>query len=169
MRVGAIDLLGGALVGLGATLMMDIWNTFLKPTFGIASLNYCMLGRWVRHLPSGVMRHASIAGSRSMPHECTVGWMAHYSIGAMLAVTFVVIGPREWLAQPTFLPALIFGVVTVVFPFFVLQPSLGFGIAGSRTPKPAQARLKSLVTHVVFGLGLYVCALAGTLLPGIPW
>jgi hypothetical protein len=46
-----------------------------------------------------------------------------------------------------------------VFPFFIMQPSLGLGIAASRTPKPMQARLKSLVTHTVFGVGLYVCAL----------
>ncbi|MBA3260744.1 MAG: DUF2938 family protein [Gemmatimonadales bacterium] len=35
----------------------------------------------------------------------------------------------------------------------------GLGIAASRTPNPTQARLKSLVTHTVFGVGLYVCAL----------
>ena len=53
----------------------------------------------------------------------------------------------------------VFGIATVVFPFFILQPSLGLGIAASKTPRPAQARLKSLVTHTIFGLGLYVCAL----------
>jgi hypothetical protein len=40
-----------------------------------------------------------------------------------------------------------------------MQPSFGLGIAASRTPNPTQARLKSLVTHTVFGIGLYVCAL----------
>jgi hypothetical protein len=65
----------------------------------------------------------------------------------------------HWLAEPTLMPALLYGIATVVFPFFILQPSLGLGIAGSRTARPAQARLKSLMTHVVFGVGLYVCAL----------
>jgi hypothetical protein len=40
-----------------------------------------------------------------------------------------------------------------------MQPSLGLGIAASRSPNPTRARLKSLVTHIVFGIGLYVCAL----------
>jgi hypothetical protein len=40
-----------------------------------------------------------------------------------------------------------------------MQPSFGLGMAAARTPKPAQARLKSLVTHAVFGVGLYVSAL----------
>jgi hypothetical protein len=39
-----------------------------------------------------------------------------------------------------------------------MQPSLGLGVAASRTPNPTQARLKSLVTHIVFGVGLYVSA-----------
>ena len=90
--------------------------------------------------------------------ECTAGWVAHYTIGLLLALVFVVLASGDWLARPTLLPALLYGIVTVVFPFFILQPSLGFGIAGSRTPHPTQARLKSLATHAVFGIGLYVCA-----------
>ena len=77
----------------------------------------------------------------------------------MLALVFVLLVSGEWLARPTALPALLFGIATVIFPFFILQPSLGLGIASSRSPNPTQARLKSLVTHTVFGIGLYVCAL----------
>jgi len=40
-----------------------------------------------------------------------------------------------------------------------LQPSFGLGVAASKTPHPNQARLKSLMTHTVFGLGLYLWAL----------
>jgi hypothetical protein len=57
------------------------------------------------------------------------------------------------------LPALFYGIGTVVFPFFIMQPSFGLGIAASRAPNPRHARLKSLATHTVFGLGLYVSAL----------
>ena len=148
------------LVGIGATLLMDLWNLLLKRGFGIPSLNYCLLGRWVCHMPSGIFRHSNIATSSPKPHECPVGWMAHYSIGIMLALVFVVVfAPDAWLARPTLLPALLYGLATVVFPLFVMQPSLGLGVASSRTPHPARARLKSLGTHLVFGLGLYVAAL----------
>jgi hypothetical protein len=84
--------------------------------------------------------------------------MAHYTIGVVFALAFVVLTSGDWLARPTLLPALLFGLGTVVFPFFIMQPSLGLGVAASRTPNPAQARLKSLVTHTVFGVGLYLCA-----------
>jgi uncharacterized membrane protein YagU involved in acid resistance len=133
--------------------MMDLWNLFLKRAFSIPSLNYCLLGRWVSHLPSGTLSHASIAAAPQKPHECAVGWVAHYSIGMVLALVFVLLGSGEWMARPTILPALLFGIATVVFPFFILPPSLGLGIASSRSPNPTQSRLKSLVTHTVFGVG----------------
>jgi hypothetical protein len=37
---------------------------------------------------------------------------------------------------------------------------MGMGIAGARTPKPTVTRLKSVVGHSVFGLGMYLTALA---------
>jgi hypothetical protein len=146
-------------VGVGATLVIDLWNGLLKRTFGIASLDYCLLGRWVRHMPDGTLRHASIAAAAPKSFECAVGWIAHYGIGVMLALVFVALTSGDWLAHPTVLPALLYGVATVVFPFFILQPALGLGVAASRTPNPMQARLKSLGTHIVFGAGLYLCAL----------
>jgi hypothetical protein len=157
--IAAKDIVGAVAIGIGATLMMDLWNLFLKRMFGIPSLNYCLLGRWVRHMPEGTLRHVSIAATPEKPHECTVGWIAHYTIGITLALGLVVIASGDWLARPTALPALLYGIATVVFPFFIMQPSLGLGIASSRTPNPTQARLKSLVTHIVFGAGLYICAL----------
>ena len=150
---------GAVVVGVGATLVMDLWNLFLRRAFGIPSLNYCMLGRWVAHIPGGTLRHASIAAAPAAPHECTIGWIAHYSIGMVLAIVFVLASPAGWLRHPTLLPALLYGLATVVFPFFVLQPSLGLGMASSKAPDPARARLKSLATHAVFGLGLYLWAL----------
>jgi hypothetical protein len=146
-------------IGIGATLAMDLWNLFLRQAFSIPSLNYCLLGRWIRHMPAGVFTHANIGTAPPKSHECAVGWVAHYSIGVAFAVAFVLAAPADWLMQPTLRPALVFGIGTVVLPLFVLQPSIGLGVAASRTPNPGRARLKSLATHTVFGVGLYVCAL----------
>ena len=159
MSIETSYILGAIAIGIGATLAMDLWNLFLKRMFSIPSLNYCLLGRWLRHMPGGTFRHASIAAAPQKPFECAVGRIAHYTIGVGLALVFVVLASGDWLARPTLLPALVYGIGTVVFPFFVMQPSFGLGVASSRTPKPMQARLKSLMTHTVFGVGLYVCAL----------
>jgi len=159
MSIEANYIFGAIAIGIGATLVMDLWNLFLKRTFSIASLNYCLLGRWLLHMPGGTFRHASLNAAPQKPFECTVGWIAHYTIGVVFALVFVFLPSGDWLAQPTLQPALLYGIGTVGFPFFIMQPSFGLGIAASRTPKPTQARLKSLVTHTVFGVGLYVCAL----------
>ena len=151
----------GVLLGIGATILMDVWNLFLKAAFGIPSLNYCFLGRWILHMPDGVFHHDSIGKASQKAGECIVGRVAHYTIGVSLAVLFVLIS-EGWLAQPTLVRALVFGIATVVFPFFLMQPALGLGVASSRAAKPTQARLKSLATHTIFGVGLYATALALT-------
>lgn len=160
MISAAAGLTSAVVIGIGATLAMDAWNLFLLRAFGIPSLSYCLLGRWVRHMFSGTLRHERIAAAAPKSHECAVGWTAHYTIGITLAAGFVVLTPDGWLERPTLLPALTYGIVTVVFPFFVMQPAFGLGIAGSRAPVPAHVRAKSLGTHAVFGLGLYAGALA---------
>nr|WP_202899843.1 DUF2938 family protein [Kordiimonas gwangyangensis] len=63
------------------------------------------------------------------------------------------------MKAPTPLPALAVGIGSIIAPFFIMQPAFGFGFAASRTPAPWKARLKSLVTHTVFGMGLYLTAL----------
>ena len=86
--------------------------------------------------------------------------MAHYATGVVFAGVFVsAIASADWLSRPTLVPALLYWIVTVVFPLCIMQPALGLGMASSRAPKPNQARLKSLGTHIIFGLGLYACAL----------
>jgi hypothetical protein len=42
---------------------------------------------------------------------------------------------------------------------------MGGGFAASRSPDPVAARLRSLGSHLVFGLGLYLIALAAAQLP----
>ena len=150
--------LDAVLIGLGATLLIDLWALFLRRVFRIRSLDYCLLGRWVLHMPKGRIVHSSIAAAARRPNECGVGWTMHYLIGTAFALIFVVLASEGWLERPTLLPALIFGAVTVLVPFLTMQPSFGLGIAASKTPHPNRARLKSLMTHSLFGVGLYLWA-----------
>jgi hypothetical protein len=151
-------LFGAIVVGLGATLFMDVWALLLKHVFGVPSANYCLVGRWLRHMPEGTFMHASIAAASNKRSECTVGWIAHYVIGTVYALVLVALVSGSWLARPTLLPAMLFGVGSVLVPYLIMQPSFGLGIAASRTPRPMQARLRSLMAHAAFGVGLYVCA-----------
>jgi hypothetical protein len=162
MRAG-VDYLLAAIVGVGATAVMDLWNLLVKYALGIPSLDYCLLGRWFGHMLDGTARHASIAAAAEKPFECVLGRIAHYTIGVILGVVFVALAPSDWLVRPSVMPPLIFGIVTVAFPFLIMQPSFGLGVAASKVPNPTQARLKSLMSHTAYGLGLYVCALVAGL------
>ena len=155
----ALSLMSAILIGLGATLATDLWALFLKHVFKITAPNYCLVGRWLRHMPEGTFKHSNIASAPQKSAECTVGWIAHYMIGITFAIAFVALAGNNWIQHPTLIPAVTFGVVTALMPFFIMQPSFGYGIAASKTSNPTQARLRSLMNHTVFGIGLYLFAL----------
>ena len=142
--------------GLCATLVMDAWSWLRQPLLGVAPPNYAMVGRWLLHMRHGQFRHTAIAASAAMPGEKAVGWLAHYLTGLAFAGILLGIAGQSWIEQPTLGPALLVGIGTVAAPFLLMQPGMGAGMAASRTPAPNAARLQSLLTHAVFGLGLYL-------------
>jgi hypothetical protein len=146
------------LIGAGATAVMDIWVVAQSRLLGIRPLDYGLVGRWLVHLTRGRFRHDAIAAAPPVRGERLIGWTAHYLIGIAFAAVLLAIWGLAWARQPTIGPALIVGIGSVAAPFLLMQPGMGAGIAASRTPRPAAARLRSLVTHAVFGLGLYAAA-----------
>ena len=146
------------LIGLGATLTFDLWALFLKHTFKITPSNMCLVGRWLLYMPEGIFKHSNIGSVPPKSAECIIGWIAHYMTGVMFAVAFVALAGNRWLQHPTLIPAITFGIVTVSAPFFIMQPAFGFGFAASKMSNPTQARLRSLMNHAVFGIGLYLTA-----------
>lgn len=147
------------LIGVGATVVMDLWALLRKRVFSSPSLNYALVGRWLGHMARGRFAHDGIAKAPPVRGEAPLGWVAHYAIGVAFAAVLLALAGLPWARAPSPLPALIVGLATIVVPFFVMQPAMGLGLAASRTPNPARARLQSLVTHAVFGIGLYVAAL----------
>ncbi len=155
-------------VGVGATLTMDVWAAVLR-RFGVPSLDFGLLGRFIGHLPEGRWFHQSIAKSAPVRGERLLGWCAHYSIGVGFAALLLAVFGLTWARSPTPAPAVLIGMVTVVAPLFVLQPALGAGVASSKTPRPVFNSVKSLITHLVFGLGLFLAADAtASLVPVLP-
>lgn len=163
MSTDATYLLATIVVGLGATLFMDAWALLLNRVSGLPLANYCLVGRWFGHMPEGTFMHGSIAAAPRKRSECTVGWIAHYFIGIVYAFVLVAFVSDGWLARPTLLPAVLFGIGSVLVPYLIMQPSFGLGIASSKAPHPTQARLRSLMAHIAFGVGLYVCAVGVSL------
>ena len=147
------------LIGIGATLVMDLWALLRQQLFGIAPTNWGMVGRWIGHMRKGRFSHSSIANADAVSGEKIIGWTAHYVIGIGYAVLLFLIFGEAWLFEPTLGPAVVLGIATVVAPFFILQPGMGAGVAASKTPNPNAVRLHSVLNHAVFGIGLYLSAL----------
>ena len=153
------DLLRAVAIGIGATAVMDLWLMLLK-ALGLPTLNFALLGRWVGHMPRGRWAHQAIAQAAPVRGETALGWAAHYATGIAFALLLAALAGPAWLRAPSVVPALGFGIGTVLLPFFVMQPAMGAGFVSSRTKTPALNVLKSLSNHTVFGLGLYAAALA---------
>jgi hypothetical protein len=142
-------------IGVGATVLIDLWAIARRRAFNIAPPNYGLVGRWFAHLAHGQFRHVSIAAASAVRGERAIGWIAHYVIGFAFAGLLLAVWGLAWVRHPTLGPALLVGIGTLAAPFLVMQPAMGAGVAASRTPRPGAARLQSVVTHTVFGLGLY--------------
>ncbi|MGE3332340.1 MAG: DUF2938 domain-containing protein [Rhodospirillaceae bacterium] len=151
-------------IGFGATMVMDLWGIFAARVLKFPPPNYALVGRWIGTMPQGRFVHSGIAQSPPIAGERIIGWAAHYFIGIVFAGLLLSVNGIAWAHNPTLLPALGIGLLTLVAPFFVMQPGMGAGIAASRTPNPTQARLRSVLTHFVFGAGLYSAAQAATVL-----
>ena len=153
------DLPHVALIGIGATAVMDAWLALLK-RFGVRTASFALVGRWAGHLLRGRFAHAEIARARPVRGELAWGWLLHYAIGIGFAALLVAAAGPGWIANPGPLPALVVGLVTVLAPLCVMQPAMGAGFLASKTPSPWKSRLRSVANHAVFGIGLYVSALA---------
>jgi hypothetical protein len=164
MNDAVVVVAAGVLMGITGSALMDAWSLVLRRQFHVPTLDYALLGRWIGHFPHGRLVHERIASAEPVVGEGVLGWFAHYAIGVTFALLLLAIWGVEWLRSPTILPALLVGLGTVVAPWLVMQPAMGAGIAGSRTPNPKATRLRNLGTHAVYGVGLYVSAVALSIL-----
>lgn len=151
-------ILSGLILGVGATLIMDVWAAFLKLAFDVSGLNLSMLGRWIGYLFKGKLLHNGIGQSPPIAGEALIGWVCHYLIGITFAGVLLFFWGTSWLKSPTLGPALIIGLGTLVFPYFLMQPGFGMGIAASKLPNSHIVQMKSLMAHTVYGIGLFLAA-----------
>jgi hypothetical protein len=147
------------LIGAGATAFLDFTSVLRTWLFKTSATNYGLVGRWLAHMARGRIVHEAIAKSPAVRGERLIGWTAHYAIGVAFAAALLTLWP-DWASRPTLIPAMLVGVGSVLAPFLIMQPGMGAGVAASRTPDPNAARLRSLTTHAIFGLGLYVAGWA---------
>lgn len=150
--------LAAVVMGIGATALIDAWGWARKKLFGIRGMDFGMVGRWFAHLARGRFRHSRMSDAEPVAGERVIGWVAHYAIGIVFAAFLPTIWGMQWLHDPTPVPPLAVGIVSALAPFLFMQPGMGLGVAARFTPHPTSARMQTLLTHSIFGLGLYLAA-----------
>lgn len=143
--------------GIVGAVLMDITET-LAAKRGISSgVTIALVGRWFLGLLRGRVIHANILNSPRKPNEVEAGWAFHFLIGGggvalIYPLSFQAIGlpmpSNHLLAGP------VFGLSTSLLPWFVLLPSFGWGIFGTRGPQGTNALLASTLSHIPYGFGV---------------
>lgn len=153
-KVGGPMIAQAIFTGVAATAFMDLVGLVRGRLSGGGVPDYRMLGRWIGHMPNGRLIHRPIAASPPVTQERALGWIMHYLIGVTLAAGFLLAAGTGAHLSPLWPVG--FGVLTVIAPFAVMQPGMGAGFASRCMPRPWGARRRSLVTHLTFGIGLWL-------------
>ncbi len=142
------------IAGITACLAMDIFQRVLLITTGQPPSNWAVVGRWAFHvLRSARLYQPDIDSRDEIEGEHAFGWVVHYAVGIGYAAVYAV-SMQENLLTASLLDGLIFGILSVIVPWFFFLPVLGKGIMAKHTPSPAKVCMLALVNHCVFGLGM---------------
>lgn len=141
--------------GLVATAVLDLWQQIFLRITGLPITNWAMIGRWAGHMREGQFVQADIGKAAPVANEAALGWAIHYVVGIGYALVYLVL-MRLLGIEPGFVPAMIFGAVSVAVTWFAMEPILGAGAMASRTPKPELLRIQDFTSHLSFGFGLFL-------------
>jgi len=125
------------LVGLLATLSMDLGSSLLRITGLTAGLPPAYIGRWFAALARGGLSQRSILDASPLRGERPLALIGHYLIGTLLTVVFLALVhalPLKPDPATQLLLALGYGLSTNLLPWLLMLPSMGFGWFGRGAP-----------------------------------
>ena len=142
-------------VGILSCLFMDMWQRLLKLTYDINPSDWKIIGRWIIYVVlKQKIYNPNIENEPSYKNELEIGWVFHYFIAIMYSLTFFVLMKYFNVFQASWIDGLIFGLVTLIIPWFFMLPVLGKGFMASNTPRPVFISSLSIWSHVVIGISI---------------
>jgi len=142
--------------GLFATAALDLWQRLLHATAGIPPSNWAFVGRWFAYLPRGQFIHRPIGETAAVNGELALGWTMHYLVGLVYGFAYLGLMVYGLELAPSLLNGFVFGAISVLIPWFIMQPGLGVGVMARLAPNPAVPMLNALVSHTFYGVALFV-------------
>tara|TARA_B100001057_G_C22494263_1_gene811436 strand:+ start:177 stop:662 length:486 start_codon:yes stop_codon:yes gene_type:complete len=142
------------IVGVGACVVFDVWQRIFHWLTGIPPSNWAVVGRWaIGLLTNGRLKLQDFEVEPDRRIELSVGWFVHYGIAILYSMIFLLL-MRASILVAGFADGLLFGMVSVVVPWFFFLPCLGKGIMGRQTPNPLLVCTLALMMHSIFGVAI---------------
>jgi hypothetical protein len=165
----------GCLAGGLSTLAMDKFAFFLirRKMISLSGLQIVppLLGRWVQAMMKGQgVVYRDIREQPPFPREMKVGWIAHGLIGSFLGGIFFLVMNNMYSISgfEYFIFGLAYGILTNIFPWFLMYPAMGFGFFAHRIPMRNSLLIFSGLNHCVFGIVLGIFGwLLSSLISGV--
>jgi hypothetical protein len=147
--------LKSVLIGIVATLTMDVLTVAATKLRLIAPLPPKLIGRWFASVARGQALHRDIGQVPPINHELAVAVPAHYAIGVTLTLLYLFANSAFGLNSSSLKTALGFALCTSLLPWLLMFPAMGYGWFGARGREGTRLFPSSLVTHGFYGLGLW--------------
>jgi hypothetical protein len=146
--------IGAVVIGVVGTAVMDLGNLLSARSGRISRIDLRLLGRMARGWARGRFRYAHPSEMEKTEKEAVYGFLTHYSIGVGLAIPFLLGWKVLVGGPPSPAVAVLYGLATTVASWFLVYPSMGFGVLGLRASEGWKPALSSLLNHLFYGLGL---------------
>jgi len=143
-------------VGVGSTILLDLWVTLVEKATSIPPTNWGIVGRWIIGIPNG---HWTL--DTSVNHEPTVtekvlGWLFHYIVGIAYAVLIILLFGAGFIDSPSIMPVIIVGLIlSTLAGLAILMPALGGGFMGRLIPNWFATFIYLVIAHAIFAIGQY--------------
>ncbi len=147
-------------IGIGSTVILDLWVTLVEKVLAIAPTNWGSVGRWITGIPQGKWTLDSADTRPITKMEKVLGWGFHYVIGIAYAALLILLFGTGFMRTPTILPVVIVGLVlSTLAGLAILMPALGAGFMGKRVPNWSAMFIYLIVAHGIFASGQYCLAI----------
>ena len=144
------------LIGIVATLTMDVLTVAAVKFRLIAPLPPQLIGRWLASLARGQVFHCDIGQVAPINHELGVAVPAHYAIGVTLTLLYLFANSAFGLNSSNLRTALGFALCTSLLPWLLMFPAMGYGWFGAHGREGTRLFSSSLVSHCFYGIGLWL-------------
>ena len=140
-----------SIVGIFACAFLDLWQRLLFYCFKVPPSNWAVVGRWVMiFIRTRVWVQSNLVNQPTIKNELFLGWGFHYLVAVAYAMLYIFLFKQGFISFGV-VNGLVFGLISVIVPWFFFMPAMGAGVLANKTPNPILNCILSLLAHGIFG------------------